>query len=83
MRMVLWWLQPALVWNPQYRRLDSADVLWVLGTGEQMAHTMIASKAVERMFESEDEFAGLQAAIERDFMGLLPNYDLLPLVTLN
>ena len=40
-----------------------------LGTGEQMAHTMIASKAVERMFETEDEFAGLQAAIETDFMG--------------
>jgi len=34
-----------------------------------MAHTMIASKAVERMFETEDEFAGLQAAIETDFMG--------------
>ena len=39
------------------------------GTGEQMAHTMIASKAVDRMMESDDEFMGLQLAIERDFMG--------------
>ncbi|KAI5846895.1 nucleophile aminohydrolase [Tricharina praecox] len=39
------------------------------GTGEQMAHTMIASKAVERMFESDDEFNGLKIAIEHDFMG--------------
>lgn len=37
-----------------------------------MAHTMIASKAVDRMLESEDEFAGLQLAIERDFMGRFP-----------
>lgn len=40
-----------------------------VGTGEQMAHTMIASKAVERMFESDDEFNGLKIAIEHDFMG--------------
>lgn len=39
------------------------------GTGEQMAHTMIASKAVERMFETDDEFNGLKIAIEHDFMG--------------
>ena len=46
-----------------------------------MAHTMIASKAVERMFESEDEFAGLQKAIEKDFMGLsLPRQPYRPLV---
>ena len=31
---------------------------------------MIASKAVERMFESDDEFNGLKIAIEHDFMGL-------------
>jgi hypothetical protein len=41
----------------------------VLGTGEQMAHTMIASKAVDRMFGDEDELMGLQKAIEQDFMG--------------
>ena len=51
-----------------------------LGTGEQMAHTMIASKAVERMFESEDEFAGLQKAIEKDFMGLFLPQPYRPLV---
>ncbi|CCX04899.1 nucleophile aminohydrolase [Pyronema domesticum] len=39
------------------------------GTGEQMAHTMIASKAVDRMFGDEDELMGLQKAIEQDFMG--------------
>jgi taspase (threonine aspartase 1) len=43
------------------------------GTGEQMAHTMIASKAVERMFETDDEFNGLKIAIEHDFMGRSPH----------
>ena len=45
-----------------------------------MAHTMIASKVVERMFESEDEFAGLQKAIEKDFMGLFLPQPYRPLV---
>lgn len=35
-----------------------------------MAHTLIASKAVERMFHSDDEAQGLKASIEKDFMGL-------------
>jgi hypothetical protein len=37
-----------------------------------MAHTMIATKAVERMFETDDEFNGLKIAIEHDFMGWYP-----------
>lgn len=36
-----------------------------------MAHTLIASKAVDRMFHSEDESEGLKMSIEKDFMGLL------------
>ncbi|KAI5798916.1 nucleophile aminohydrolase [Geopyxis carbonaria] len=39
------------------------------GTGEQMAHTMIASKAVDRMLETDDELTGLQTCIDKDFMG--------------
>lgn len=39
------------------------------GTGEQMAHTLIASKAVDRMFHSDDESQGLKTSIEKDFMG--------------
>lgn len=35
-----------------------------------MAHTLIASKAVERMFHSDDEAEGLRTSIEKDFMGL-------------
>lgn len=41
-----------------------------VGTGEQMAHTMIATKAVNRMYDNDDEMAGLQDSIDRDFMGL-------------
>lgn len=37
-----------------------------------MAHTLIASKAVERMFHSDDEAEGLRTSIEKDFMGLSP-----------
>jgi hypothetical protein len=48
------------------------------GTGEQMAHTMIASKAVERMFETEDELVGLHTAIEADFMGKFFAVDVAP-----
>lgn len=36
-----------------------------------MAHTLIASKAVDRMFHSDDESQGLKTSIEKDFMGLL------------
>jgi hypothetical protein len=52
--------------------ISSANLEWLQGTGEQMAHTMIASKAVERMFETDDEFNGLKIAIEHDFMGRYP-----------
>lgn len=41
-----------------------------------MAHTLIASKAVERMFHSDDEAEGLRTSIEKDFMGLPPTIDL-------
>lgn len=37
-----------------------------------MAHTLIASKAVERMFHSDDEAEGLRTSIEKDFMGWSP-----------
>lgn len=46
-------------------------IVFCLGTGEQMAHTLIASKAVDRMFHSDDESQGLKTSIEKDFMGLL------------
>ncbi|PWW73317.1 N-terminal nucleophile aminohydrolase [Tuber magnatum] len=39
------------------------------GTGEQMAHTLIASKAVNRIIAMEDEIEGLKNSIEEDFMG--------------
>ncbi|CUS10503.1 unnamed protein product [Tuber aestivum] len=39
------------------------------GTGEQMAHTLIASKAVSRIIAMEDEIEGLKNSIEQDFMG--------------
>lgn len=39
------------------------------GTGEQMAHTLIASKTVSRMIATEDEIEALKKSIEEDFMG--------------
>ncbi|RPA91374.1 N-terminal nucleophile aminohydrolase [Choiromyces venosus 120613-1] len=39
------------------------------GTGEQMAHTLIASKSVNRMMTMEDEIEALGKSIEEDFMG--------------
>ncbi|KAG0137575.1 nucleophile aminohydrolase [Tuber indicum] len=39
------------------------------GTGEQMAHTLIASKTVDRIIAMEDEIEGLRNSIEEDFMG--------------
>ncbi|KAL7276186.1 hypothetical protein RUND412_000837 [Rhizina undulata] len=48
---------------------DIAVAATCSGTGEQMAHTLIASKAVDRMFYTEDELDGMQKCIERDFMG--------------
>lgn len=35
-----------------------------------MAHTMIGSKAVDRIFEEDDEMDGLKKAIDVDFMGM-------------
>lgn len=35
-----------------------------------MAHTLIASKAVGRMMDAEDELGALKNSIEKDFMGL-------------
>lgn len=34
-----------------------------------MAHTMIATKAVERMYAYEDELGAMQDCIDQDFMG--------------
>lgn len=34
-----------------------------------MAHTLIASKAVGRMMDAEDELGALKNSIEKDFMG--------------
>ena len=42
-----------------------------VGTGEQMAHTLIASKTVGRLIATEDEIEGLKNSIEEDFMGWL------------
>lgn len=36
-----------------------------------MAHTMIATKAVERLIECDDDFEGMKTCISKDFMGKL------------
>jgi hypothetical protein len=45
-----------------------------------MAHTLIASKTVDRMMVAEDELDALRKSIERDFMGSL-NLNLLLLAS--
>lgn len=35
-----------------------------------MGHTMIATKAVERLINCDDDFEGLKTCIDKDFMGM-------------
>ena len=41
-----------------------------------MAHVMIASKAVDRLMETDDEIEGMRTCVEKDFSGKIsPDLD--------
>ncbi|RPA86772.1 N-terminal nucleophile aminohydrolase [Ascobolus immersus RN42] len=61
----------ALVGVGTWARIDNngkAVACTTSGTGEQIAHTLIASRAVDRIFFADDEIEAMHDAIEHDFM---------------
>ena len=43
----------------------------MIGTGEHMNNTLIASKCVDRLIVGDDELTSLKDCIEQDFLGKL------------
>lgn len=66
-------MQPHALVSSLFGSSDLMDKMFLtengVGTGEQMAHTLIASKTVSRMIATEDEIEALKKSIEEDFMG--------------